>query len=343
MVSKSTLIDSVTPRHLAALVHYLEQDGFSCVDALKRAGITRGMLDGDRVAVPAVLLAMQDIVSASKRTDLGFIRGFLTHPGMNNVALQIFLSAPNLREGLKTLAPYIQLLSPVMRMQCRDEHDAFVVECSMARPMPYEISLIALETTVVSFHRQLLFVLQKSEARYEMELSWPPPPHAARFRELKSPKITFGYGGVPSVKFRFPNLLADQQLPMADERTMREAAHLGSTMLDELVRERSFGDLCRHVLSSVDEEMLDQADIARLLNISTKTLSRHLSQENLRFGEIAQSVRLTRAQELLLNPNLTVADISHKLGYSTPANFVRSFKALTGSTPAQVRRNHASA
>lgn len=338
-----TLIDSVSPRHVAALVHYLEQDGFQCTSALKRAGLTRTMLEWDRIPIPAALSAMQEIVRESKRTDLGFVRGLITYSGIDHIAFQLLLSAPNLREGLKTLAPYIQLISAAIRMQYRDELDAFVVEWSIARPMPYDMSLIALETLAVSSHRQFLFLLQQSEVRYEMQFSWPQPPHAARYRELKSPKVTFGGGGLPTVSFRLPNHLADRQLPMADERALSEAARHASAMLQELAQNRSFGDWVRHVLSTVDEELLGQEDVARLLRISGKTLSRYLAKEDLRFGEIAQSVRLERAQELLVHSNLNIADIGHKLGYSTSANFVRSFKALTGSTPAQFRRNPSTA
>lgn len=334
-----SFIDSVSPRHVAALVHYLEQDGYLCTSALKRAGLTRAMLEWDRIPIPAALAAMQEIVRDSKRTDLGFVRGLITHPGTDHVAFQLMLSAPNLREGLKTLAPYIQLVSPAIRMQCRDEPNAFVVEWSIARPMPYDMSLVALETVAVSSHRQLLFLLQQSEIRYEMQFTWPPPPHAARFRELKNPRVTFGVGGAPTVGFRLPNHLVDRQLPMADERALSEAARQANAMLKELAQSRSFGDWVRHVLFTVDEQLLGQEEVARLLRISGKTLSRYLAQEDLLFGEIAQNVRLQRAQELLVNSSLKVADISHKLGYSTSANFVRSFKALTGSTPAKFRGN----
>jgi AraC-like DNA-binding protein len=301
------------------------------------------MLEWDRIPIPAALSAMQEIVRASKRTDLGFVRGLITYSGIDHVAFQLLLSAPNLREGLKTLAPYIQLVSAAIRMQYRDEGDAFVVEWSIAQPMPYNLSLIALETVAVSSHRQLLFLLQQTDVRYEMQFSWPPPPHAARYRELKSPKVTFGRGGSPTVNFRLPNHLADRQLPMADERALREAALHASKMLQGLAQSRSFGEWVRHVLSTVDEELLGQEEVARLLRISGKTLSRYLAQEDLRFGEIAQSVRLQRAQELLINSKLKVAEVSHMLGYSTSANFVRSFKALTGSTPAQFRLNRGTA
>lgn len=338
MLPLPSLIDSVSPRHLAALVRHLEQDGFSCTAALKKAGLSRAMLDWERVPIPAVLVAMQEIVRGSNRTDLGFVRGLITHTGTDHVAFQLLLSAPNLREGLRTLAPYVPLISGAIRMQCRDEPDAFVLEWSMARPMPYDMSLVALETVAVSLHRQLLFLLQQSEVRYELKFSWPAPPHAARYRELKRPTIMFGNGGAPTVTVRLPNALVDWALPLADQLALRDAAHQASKMLQELKRERSLGNWVRHVLSTVDDELLGQEDVARLLRISGKTLSRHLARENLRFGEVATSVRLSRAKDLLVNSSMPVADIGHALGYSTSANFVRAFKLQSGSTPAQFRR-----
>lgn len=333
-----TLIDSVTPRHLAALVRHLEEEGFPCSSALRRARLTRKMLQWDRIPIATALAAMQEIVRSSGRADLGFVRGLVTHAGMDHVAFRLLLSAPTLRSGLRALAPYMPLVSAAIRIQCRDEQDAMVVEWSMARPMPYEMSVIALETVAVSSHRQLLFLLQEQPLSYGMEVFWPPPRHAARYRELKSPRVTFGIGGPPTVRMRIPNMLADRSLPMADERALREAnRHAGET-LRELARECSFADWVRHVLATVEDEQLGQEQVARLLRVSGKTLSRYLAQEDARFGAIAQDVRRSRAEELLVNSSASVADIAHRLGYSTPANFIRAFKAKTGMTPAQLRR-----
>jgi AraC-like DNA-binding protein len=296
------------------------------------------MLQLDRIPIATALAAMQELVKNSGRTDLGFIRGLITHVGMDHVALRLLLSAPTLRSGLRTLAPYMPLVSAVIRMQCRDEHDALVVEWSMARPMPYEMSVIALETVAVSLHRQLLFLLQEPALSYGMQFSWPPPRHAARYRELKSPRVMFGIGGSPTVRMRIPNMLADRSLPLADERALREANRHAGEMLRELARERSFAEWVRHVLATVEDERLGQEQVARLLRVSGKTLSRYLAQEGARFGAIAQDVRRSRAEELLVRSGASVADIAHRLGYSTPANFIRAFKAKSGMTPAQLRR-----
>lgn len=331
------LIDSLSPRHLAALVHHLEQEGFACTAALRRAGVSRKMLEWDRIPIAAALTAMQEIVRSSKRTDLGFVRGLLTQAGTDHVASQLLLSAPTLRDGLSTLSPYMPLISPAIRMQCHDELDVFVIELTLARPLPYEMAVIALETVAVVSHRQLLFLLQQQELHYEIRLSWPAPAHAARYRELRSPKVTFGIGAAPTVRIRIPAGVAARPLPMADERALRDAAQHASDTLKELARERSFSGWVRHVLTTVDDQLLGQEELAGLLHISGKTLSRYLAQENTRFGQIAQDVRQSRAEEMLLNSDKSIGDIGHKLGYSTPSNFVRSFKGRWGITPAQFR------
>lgn len=335
------LLDSISPRHLAALVEHLEQEGFSCAAALRRAGVGRTMLQWERIPIAAGLAAMQEIVRSTRRTDLGFVRGLLTQVGADHVASRLLLSASSLREGVTTLAPFMPLISPAIRMQCRDEPDAFVMDWSLARPLPYEMGVIALETIAVSWHRQLLFLVQQHELVYEIRFSWPAPPHAARYRELRRPRVTFGSGGPPAVRVRIPAAVASRRLPMADDKALRDAARQASDMLKELARGRSFSEWVRHVLTTVDDHLLGQEELAGLLNVSGKTLSRYLAAENTLFGQIAQSVRQSRAESLLLESDMSVGDISHRLGYSTPSNFVRSFKARSGMTPTQFRQARA--
>lgn len=334
------LLDSVSPRHLAALVQFLEKDGLSCDAALRKAGLTRGLLEMPLVPIASVMAAMQELVRSSRRTDLGFVRGLLTQVGTDHVAGQLLLNAGTLREGLTMLSPYMPLVSPVIRMQCRNEPGRFVVEWSMARPMPYDMSIIALETMAVSSHRQLLFMRQEQQISYELEFFWPAPEHAARYRELKSPRVRYSPGGAPRVVATLPADIADAPLPMADARILHRAGMHAHSRLQELARERSFLEWVRHVLSNADDEMLTQADVARLLRVSSRTLSRHLARENSRFGQISQQVRQSRAEGMLGGSACSIGDIAHRLGYSTVANFCRAFKANSGATPAEFRSRH---
>lgn len=48
--------------------------------------------------------------------------------------------------------------------------------------------------------------------------------------------------------------------------------------------------------------------------------------------------RIIRAKELLLEPDLTVADIAERCGFDSLPHFHRKFKSLTGLTPAKYKR-----
>ena len=52
------------------------------------------------------------------------------------------------------------------------------------------------------------------------------------------------------------------------------------------------------------------------------------------------SLRCKIADELLLHTNLSISEIAERIGYSTPADFYRSFLKIHGVTPSDRRRNH---
>lgn len=336
-----TLANTVSPRHLAALIEHLEGEGLDCSTALGRAGITRSMLAWERVPVSAVQIAMEEVARASGRTDLGFVRGLLTQVGANHVATQLLMSAPTLNDGLTRLAPYMPLVSPAVHMQSRWEQDALLVEWTLARPLPYPLAVMALESVAVVSHRLLLFLMQEAQLHYELGFSWEPPVHASRYRELKCPQVRFGLGGQTRVLQRFPAALVTRPLPLADERMQLESERRASAALRELAQESSYADWTRAVLMSVEDEILGLDDLARMLKVSGRTLARQLALEQVRYGDIAQDIREQRAIQMLLTTDASVGDIAARLGYSSPANFVRAFKARTQRTPAQFRREHA--
>lgn len=76
---------------------------------------------------------------------------------------------------------------------------------------------------------------------------------------------------------------------------------------------------------------------ARGLGISPRTLQRHLAVRGLTFRALVDEARSQEALDLLLNTNLTIAEISARLGYSTPSGFCRAFSRWTGRSPGALR------
>lgn len=81
------------------------------------------------------------------------------------------------------------------------------------------------------------------------------------------------------------------------------------------------------------------ADVAEYFGFSLSYCSRLIKgSTGLGFNEWKNSLRMRRAERMLLNTNKTVATISEELGYMNPETFIRSFKKFTNMTPVQYRK-----
>ena len=75
------------------------------------------------------------------------------------------------------------------------------------------------------------------------------------------------------------------------------------------------------------------ADVARLLNISERTLKRRLQQECSSFRALSQAVRHAKAEQLIAEGRLTMTEIAAELGFSDLSSFSQAFKRWSGNAP----------
>nr|WP_158162286.1 helix-turn-helix domain-containing protein [Vibrio mimicus] len=74
---------------------------------------------------------------------------------------------------------------------------------------------------------------------------------------------------------------------------------------------------------------------ANFMALSTRSLQRYLNVEHAKFASILQEVRVHNTSHLLLNDNLSFAEIGFICGFSDQAHFNRIFKKWTGMSPKQ--------
>jgi AraC-like DNA-binding protein len=102
------------------------------------------------------------------------------------------------------------------------------------------------------------------------------------------------------------------------------------------------GDFCASVRELIRLSLLDRrpqrAWVARRLNVSVRTLQRHLREHRTSFAEAVRSIVEQRAVELLRCRNVSVTEIAYELGYSDPAHFTRAFVHWFGEPPHLWRR-----
>jgi transcriptional regulator GlxA family with amidase domain len=79
-------------------------------------------------------------------------------------------------------------------------------------------------------------------------------------------------------------------------------------------------------------------DVARGLQMSTRTLRRKLRAENRTFREIQDELRMQIATKYLRDTELNIDEISFALGFSDAANFGHAFRRWTKRAPNELRR-----
>jgi AraC-like DNA-binding protein len=81
----------------------------------------------------------------------------------------------------------------------------------------------------------------------------------------------------------------------------------------------------------------DIAVIAKVLNLSTRSLQRHLTEERTSFSQMLDAARADLALKYLRQSELEVADIAEILGFSESSALTRAFKRWYGQSPRRAR------
>jgi len=79
-------------------------------------------------------------------------------------------------------------------------------------------------------------------------------------------------------------------------------------------------------------------EIARELNMSSKTMERRLAERATTFSALLEEVRSTLAKRYLRESDYRLEQIAYLTGFSEPAALVRAFKRWTGTTPIRFRQ-----
>lgn len=83
-----------------------------------------------------------------------------------------------------------------------------------------------------------------------------------------------------------------------------------------------------------------QEEIAAAVNMTTPAFCRFFKKLNHKtFTEFLTEYRVANARNLLAGEHLSIGDVSFESGFNNISHFNKQFKAVTGNTPSQYRRN----
>ena len=118
--------------------------------------------------------------------------------------------------------------------------------------------------------------------------------------------------------------------------------HLSLVSNQLLVRQRNFEPpavtRAREFIKEHQADDLSLSDVAHAVNTSTFYFCKMFKKATgLNFTDYLSRVRIEKAKNFLLNPNLRVSEIAYAVGFQSLTHFNRVFRKLAGQSPTQYR------
>lgn len=129
-------------------------------------------------------------------------------------------------------------------------------------------------------------------------------------------------------------------MPISDSnpQLMNLLSQQADKILSEIENKQDFVKQVRLLITThLEDGSYNVNCLCRQLNITTRTLHRHLKKYNTTYQTLREEIIFNLAKEALLKTDASITEISLRLGYSESSSFVRAFKRLSEMSPLQYR------
>jgi AraC-like DNA-binding protein len=257
------------------------------------------------------------------------------------------LSAPTVRDGLSFLARYLPTRTPYANARIELKHNAMHIVFHHDDIMAPFVQRIC-ETLSIVF-QTFVDSAGASVAPLVWRFPYAEPVNAVYYRRWLRCDFTFG---APQFRLEVPNSITMIASAFRNDEAYKSAMAQCEALLvdgstDPLVA-KAQRLLASHIERRATEsvpvtEIPTAEEIAVRLGVSRRTLIRQLKSTGRSFQGERDAQLKSQLEKLLLQPELTLADIGDRLGYADAANFSRACKRMYGVSPRQLQRHLTSA
>lgn len=331
------LHEAIVPTRLALpLLELLrERQPYGVALTLLEAGFEEAEL---RCAEASITLARYEallnvVASKLERTDLAFDVGRRITIDSHGALSAALHGCRTLDEVLTISERYYRLVSPAFGVQYRRGAQQHEWRVRIVAPMSGALLRYFLEVHAVSFHTHMVAMFGQAPA-IEGFLSMAAPAHAWRYRALSPMRVHFSATALPELRWVIASAVALQ--PFARSVTP------GSLPERPPLRAASgYAQWCELMLREAEGCQPTLGQLAEMLDMSARSLTRHLGGEGVNLRALGIGVRHERGCALLEQGREPLVHIAHRLGYADLATFIRAFRRRAGITPAAYRRRAA--
>ena len=312
----------------------LEESGIRVSAVLQHAGLSPSWFDQERVlATTGQLFALwRGIEAVSSDPAIGLLLGTETKAERFDAIALAALSTASFGEGMRQMARYKQLSCPEEIL-----HGIDGAEWSI------QFRWLLADETEPEVLTDLCFAWVQSVARYGTGTKISPV-RLELIRPRAHVKAIERYFGCEVVTGAVRNAIvyrvSDGEIPFVT-RNAELLAMLAPQFEEELKRLDGQMGFAERVRAAIQTKLVGRRpkmeEIARELNLSSRTLQRRLQEVGYSFQQVLEEARHQLARRYLVNPVLELNETAYLLGYEDSGSFIRAFRGWEGVPPAQWR------
>lgn len=137
----------------------------------------------------------------------------------------------------------------------------------------------------------------------------------------------------------FDEVFLAAQVSESDPRLLKLMQNQANVLLSEIDWSHDFvKHISLLITASLGRETVSAEEVASEVNMTRRTLHRHLKALGTSFQKLRDEIIVDIAIEALTETGVSITGIAMQLGYSEVSAFIRSFKRLTGVCPLQYRK-----
>lgn len=320
---------------LAGVPDLLGEFGVDAEPLAERCGLDPAALQQPDLPVPAaaVVRLFEAAADATRREDFGLLLSARQNLSVLGPLWMTMRSARTVRDALQVLAEFfvVHTTGALVGMRLHDDGGASISYSLAAGVSPHDRQTI-----------ELGLALLCQELRSHLGAGWVPRAVQLchdRPASMRSHQRCFG---------RALSFNQDRNAIWIDAATLAAPLAAASQPSHALLRRLLVGrrDTASAVAAKIEatmRELMPFADctregVARLVELSERTMQRRLAEAGTTFQELRDRVRADIALKYLRQSSLRAAQVGEILGYSEAAAFTRAFKRQHGITPSAARQ-----
>jgi len=168
-------------------------------------------------------------------------------------------------------------------------------------------------------------------------LDYPAPRNFERYSRIFRCPVFFDQ---PRLEVIYPRHYLEVEVGGYDPQAHDALERLQSSLLKKLSNEEDIVDEVKMVLRKSPGEFRRLEQVAAVLAMSPRTLSRKLGAADVKFQDLLDRERRLTAEDYLANSNLTIQQIAYQCNFSDAQNFSQAFKRWSGMSPTEYRKLH---